>query len=75
MIGYCSNSPLRCSNARSMVKLNQANGSCPDCGMMLVASQRSSAASRLEQRILQISLAITVGLLLTLIVIYYLNFA
>ncbi len=75
MIGYCSNSPLRCSNARSMVRLNESSGICPNCGMILVENDSSSSASKAEQRILQVSLVITVLLMFILVYIYYVNFA
>lgn len=74
MTGYCSNSPLRCSNAMSMTLLTEFDDSCPLCAMSLVPDNSANSSSYLEQRVLQLGLIITVILLLTLIYIYYANF-
>jgi len=58
-----------------MVRLNESNGICPNCGMILVENDSSSSASKAEQRILQVSLVITVLLMFILVYIYYVNFA
>lgn len=74
MTGYCSNSPVRCTNARSMEMLNQADNNCPECGLSLVPSASSSNSSRMELQFLHFSLGITMLLLLALIYISYANF-
>lgn len=74
MMGYCSNSPMRCSHARSMEVLNQADNNCPECGLSLVPLSSSSNSSRMELQFLHFSLAITLLLLLALIYISYANF-
>ncbi len=74
MTGYCSNSPMRCSNARAMSLLNQSDNSCPQCGLSLVPADSSSNSSRMELQFLHFSLAITILLLLALIYISYANF-
>ncbi len=74
MTGYCSNSPMRCANARSMHLLNQADDYCPECGLSLVSSASLSKSSRTELRFLHSSLGIVVLLLLALIYISYANF-
>ena len=75
MAGYCSNSPLRCPNARAMILLSQTDNDCPHCGMSLVPANNSINSSRTEQRILQIGLSVTGILLLLLVYIYYANFS
>ncbi len=74
MIGYCSNSPLRCSNAKSMTLLNRLDNSCPQCGLSLVENVSMDSSSYFEQRALQLGLIVTVLLLLVLVYIYYANF-
>lgn len=74
MTGYCSNSPLRCVNARSMIRLERTDGNCPNCKMALVTNYSLSTASKAEQRILQASLCVTVLLLAILVYLYYANF-
>lgn len=74
MIGYCSNSPLRCSNAKYMTLLNRLDNSCPQCGLSLVANDSTDSSSYFEQGMLQLGLVVTVLLLLVLVYIYYANF-
>lgn len=74
MTGYCSNSPLRCSNAMSMMVLNQLDDCCPECGLTLIEDSSQDNSSHIELRILQFGLCIVVLLLLTLIFIYYTKF-
>jgi len=74
MRGYCSNSPLRCSNARSAVVLNQIDLCCPECGLFLLPVQRISNRTGTTQRVLQWALVVMVLLLLALVYIYYANF-
>lgn len=71
MMGYCSNSPLRCPHARSMQVLHQANSSCPDCGLSLIPSNNVFSGGRFEQRVLQVILATIAILLLVLVYVYY----
>lgn len=71
MMGYCSNSPLRCHHARSLVVLSQVDDHCPHCEMSLVPANNLSGSAHFEQRFLQLSLAITVILLLVLVYLYY----
>ncbi|WP_187147091.1 hypothetical protein [Psychrobacter arcticus] len=42
MLGYCSNSPLRCANARSLKVLDEIDSCCPDYGLFLVPAQKLS---------------------------------
>lgn len=74
MMGYCSNSPMRCTNAHAMTLLNEADSSCPQCGLSLVPADSSSKNSRMELQFLYISLALTILLLLALIYVSYANF-
>lgn len=74
MRGYCSNSPLRCTNARSAVILNQIDSCCPECGLFLLPVQRTSNRLDVARRILQWALVAMVLLLLALVYIYYANF-
>ncbi len=71
MTGYCSNSPLRCSYAKSMTLLSQLDSCCPQCGMALVTNSSLNNSSRVELRALEFGLIIGVGLLIALICIYY----
>ena len=71
MMGYCSNSPLRCHHAHAMEVLNQTNNSCPNCGMSLVPVNNLFISASFEQRVLQLSLAVTAILLLVMVDVYY----
>ena len=73
MTGYCSNSPLRCSNDMSMTLLTEFDDNSSLCAMSLVPDNSANSSSYLEQRVLQLGLIITMILLLTLIYIYYAN--
>ena len=74
MTGYCSNSPLRCDNARLMTLLSYDNDCCPECGLSLVQVNNLSRSSHAEQNFLSLTLAIMVLLLLVLVYIDYANF-
>ena len=74
MRGYCSNSPLRCANARSAIVLNQIDHCCPECGLFLLPVQRISNRTGVTQRVLQLALVSMGLLLLALTYIYYTNF-
>lgn len=74
MTGYCSNSPLRCDNAYTMLILTQDNNSCPECGLSLVPANNLSSSSYKEQQIINVALGIIALLLLVLSYMYYANF-
>ena len=74
MIGYCSNSPLRCPHAKTIELLNQPNNCCPNCGLSLVTSSNLSKSALFELWILQTGLAVTAILLLVLVYVYYATF-
>ena len=74
MTGYCSNSPMRCEYARSMLIITQANHCCPKCGFSLVPANNLSNNFYKEQQYLILVLAIIALLLLVLSYIYYTNF-
>lgn len=73
MSGYCSNSLLRCDNARLMIKLYQTDNYCPKCGLSLVVADNLSESSRAEQYFLILCLVLIAILLLAVTYIYYLN--
>lgn len=70
MTGYCSNSPRRCSYARSMEKIVQADV-CPECGLAIIPVPEPIKDSEAEQRVLMAGLVITGLLLLLLVYIHY----
>lgn len=74
MFGYCSNSPIRCKNAHSMVVLDQVDACCPECGLSLVPVKSLGRQLKIDERILQLTFLVTALLLLFLVYIYYLNF-
>lgn len=71
MAGYCSNSPLRCHNARLMVKLYQADNYCPECGLSLVIANDLMESAVVEQRVLILCLILLSLFLVILSYIYY----
>jgi RNase P subunit RPR2 len=75
MLGYCSNSPLRCEKAHSMILLNQVDTYCPECGLFLLPTQNLSRQLRADERFLQYTFLITGLVLLACVYLYYLNFA
>ncbi|BFM02573.1 hypothetical protein Psyaliredsea_12200 [Psychrobacter alimentarius] len=74
MLGYCSNSPLRCEKARSMEALNQVDSCCPECNLYLLPAQDISQQLRLEEKVLQFAILLIAFILLTSAYIYYSNF-
>lgn len=74
MLGYCSNSPLRCEKARSMETLNQVDSCCPECNLYLLPAQDISQQLRLEEKVLQFAILLITFILLTSAYIYYSNF-
>lgn len=74
MLGYCSNSPLRCEKARSMEALNQVDSCCPECHLYLLPAQDISQQLRLEEKVLQFAILLIAFVLLTSAYIYYSNF-
>ncbi len=73
MTGYCSNSPLRCDNARTMTILNETDNCCTKCGLPLVTAFDLKDSSRRIQQFLSAVLAIMALLLLVLLYVYYAN--
>ena len=74
MLGYCSNSPLRCKQARSMVLLNQVDSCCPECGLFLLPAQNLSRQLHANERFLQYTFLAMGLMLLVCVYIYYVNF-
>jgi len=74
MIGYCSNSPLRCKNARSMKMLNRIDSCCPECSLFLLPAQDVSQQLHADEQFLQFAIMAIVFTLLTAVYIYYLDF-
>jgi len=74
MLGYCSNSPLRCENARSTKILNQVDSCCPECNLFLVPAQDISQQLIADEQFLRLSILSTALMLLISVYIYYLKF-
>lgn len=74
MNGYCSNSFLRCDNARSVKVLVQTSHYCPKCEFSLIPAENANDSLRLDQKFLYVSLLLMVGLLLILVYIHYQKF-
>ena len=74
MLGYCSNSPLRCTNARTMKILNQVDSCCPECHLFLIPAQDISQKLRSYEQFLRFSILLIVFILLVSVYIYYLHF-
>lgn len=74
MLGYCSNSPLRCKNARSAKILNQMDSRCPECNLFLLPAQDVSQKLRADEQFLRFSVLAIVFVLFVSVYIYYLNF-
>lgn len=74
MLGYCSNSPLRCENARSMKILNQIDSCCPECDLYLLPAQDISQQLRAEERFLLFAVLVIAVMLFASIYMYYSNF-
>ena len=75
MLGYCSNSPLRCQKARSMTILNQVSSYCPECGLSLLPAHNLSRQLRADEQFLRYTFLATGLLLLAAVYIYYIKFA
>ena len=74
MTGYCSNSPARCGNARTLTLINEANNCCPECDLSLVPANSLSSNARMELQFLQFGLGIMAFLILALVYVYYDSF-
>lgn len=74
MLGYCSNSPLRCEKARSMEILDQVDSCCPECHLFLLPAQDISQQLRVEERVLLFAVLMIAFILFTSVYIYYSNF-
>lgn len=74
MLGYCSNSPLRCENARSMKILNQIDSCCPECDLYLLPAQDISQQLRAEERFLLFAVLVIAVMLFASVYMYYSNF-
>ena len=68
MTGYCSNSPHRCENAKSLILLTTDDESCPHCGLALVPALNDQLNPQVEQRLFQLGLGLVV--VLTLLAVY-----
>ena len=71
MLGYCSNSPIRCDNARTLKVLNQVDGSCPKCGLFLLPAPQLSKNLHVDERVLSLSLATIMLILLVSVYVFY----
>ncbi len=71
MLGYCSNSPLRCDNALSLIVLDQIDSCCPICGLSLLPAQKRSHEWRAEERLLRIAFFAVAIILVLVVYIYY----
>lgn len=74
MLGYCSNSPLRCKNARSAKVLNQIDSCCPECHLFLLPIQDVSQQLRIDEQFLRLAFLILALMLLIAVYIYYSKF-
>lgn len=74
MLGYCSNSPLRCDKARSMEVLNQPDSCCPECHLSLLPAKDISQQLREEERVLLFAVLLIALMLFMSVYIYYSNF-
>ena len=74
MLGYCSNSPLRCANARSLKVLDEIDSCCPNCGLFLVPAQKRGHELRAEERLLRRAFFAVAIILIAVTHIYFLMF-
>jgi len=74
MLGYCSNSPLRCEHAYSIQVLNRMDSCCPKCTLFLLPAQDVSQQLLADEQFLQFSIAVMVFTTSTVVYIYYLKF-
>lgn len=54
-----------------MTSLNQSDNYCPDCGLSLIPAKDVSRNLRIDHRVLQAILIMTVIVLLVLVYFYY----
>ncbi len=73
MLGYCSNSPLRCTNARSVTILDRMDSCCPECNLFLLPAQDISQQLRADERFLRFAIIAIVLVLILFAYMYYLN--
>ncbi len=73
MLGYCSNSPLRCENARSAKILNQVDSCCPECHLFLVPAQDITQQLLADEQFLRFSVLVIVLMLLIAVYVHYLH--
>lgn len=74
MLGYCSNSPLRCENARSAKILNRMDCCCLECGLFLLPAQDVSQQLRADEQFLRHAVLAVAFVLFVAVYIYYSNF-
>ncbi len=74
MLGYCSNSPLRCTKARSLEVLNSIDSCCPECHLFLLPAQDVNQQLRTDEKFLRLAVLMTALILFILSYVYYLNF-
>ena len=75
MLGYCSNSPLRCEKARTIEIMNQADFFCPECSLFLIPATNISQQLRTDVQFLRLSVLVTVSILFVSVNIHYLIFS
>lgn len=73
-MGYCSNSPLRCVNAQTLVVINEKDNCCPECGLFLVPTNDKNSNALVELQNLYLSLGFIAIMTLALVYIGYKNF-
>lgn len=74
MIGYCSNSPLRCENARTLTLLNESSSDCPECKLSLVPEQDISKQLCTDEYFLKLIGLVLSVIMLIAVYIYYVHF-
>ena len=72
MLGYCSNSPLRCDNAYSINILNRMDSCCPECSLSLLPAQDVSQQLYADEQFLRFAIMVIILTLFTVVYIYYL---
>lgn len=74
MAGYCSNSPLRCQEAKQLTLFPASNQSCPECGSTLITIKNlpnSSQAACKQQKLMQIGLGVMLSIAIMAIYFTY----
>lgn len=74
MLGYCSNSPLRCENARTAKILNRIDSCCPECDLFLLPAQDVRQQLSTDEYFLQFAVLGIVFMSFVFVYIYYLSF-